>query len=159
MSKIPRLEDVAQIIFRQGWRYDDFSLLGNEKTGSIALGAQILKVAIDCEELDSNGNPRSTSIARLLERHGLYAPEVMNALEQLLYEEPAYSTDSVLVEHLQIEMVLAEDLLNKTGALLAAKGQTISEPLLHRLLNNTRNGSVSDHVHVLVTKRVMEAVG
>lgn len=157
ISKIPRLEEVAQIIFFQRWRYADSWVVSESNNSEIPQGAQILNIAIDCEELESTGISRRTSIARLLERQSRYASEVLRALEQVAAEETTYSTELVPVLDLQVEMVLAEDLTSKNGVLLAPKGQTISEALLRRLLNIADKGNVCDQIKVLVPDNVVLA--
>lgn len=157
VAKIPRLEEVAEIILHQSRRFDS-SCSSTQPVSTIPLGAQILHVVFDFEELESSGLPRNAAISRLLEKAGCYNMEVLAALQHLPLDESSYSRENILIQHLQVEMVLAEDLKNKSGALLAPRGQSISDALLRRLINNADNGNLSGRVQVLVPHRMMASV-
>ena len=145
IRKIPRLEEAAQIVHCQNWRY-----VTGEGMLDVPLAARILKVALDYEELESHGCERVKALRQLSDRQGWYAPEVLEALVKLS-DITAESTSSELpVRQLRPGMILAEDLLNKAGALLARKGQEISGALHYRLLSHSANGTVREPVRVLI---------
>ena len=53
-------------------------------------------------------------------------------------------------------MILAEDLMNKSGGVLVRKGQEISAAMLPRLVNQFSDGAVHESVRVWVPTKVSE---
>ncbi len=156
ICKIPRLESVAQMVFHQNRRYDSQIEESAGDDSLSLLGATILKVALDCEELESQGLHRGQALERLRERVGCYAPTVLRAMEQLPEDASRYASRVVSVAELRCQMILAEDLLNKSGVVLVRKGQQISAAMLTRLINHTMNGTLRDAIRVFIPAHLTE---
>lgn len=154
ICKIPRLEEAAQIVFFQNRHCDD--RFATETPGEFPLGSLILKVALDCEELESRGSSRARALEELKQRHGWYSPDVLKALEQLPEDEAKFASRVLPVSDLRCQMILAEDLLNKTGVVLVRKGQEISAAMLTRLNNHAVNGTVRESVRVWIPAKLLE---
>jgi hypothetical protein len=136
LANLPRLEGVRQILAlhvlpparKPG---------ADARTQRIELGAHLLRVAIDIEQmpagqLDADGSP----VAALRARGAMYDPEVLEAVE-LMYREPARRrpTRSVPARALRVGMVLAEDARLATGTLLVARGYEVTPSFIARIAN------------------------
>ena len=149
IGKIPRLEEVAAIIAYQEKRYDGGGRPEDGRRGAdIPYGARVLKVALDCDSLESRGHPRSEAIECLKGRSGWYDPDVLRALEKVPRDQVPCRTKEVLIRDLRCRMILAEDVHNATGLLMARKGQEITEFMLHRLQNYRDGGVIGASIKV-----------
>jgi response regulator RpfG family c-di-GMP phosphodiesterase len=155
IRKIPRLEEVSEIIAHQNRPFEGKSQsTDGDSDVQVPLGSRILKVALDCEELESRGVCRRNALEQLLERKGCYDPQVITALQQIPDDDDRFSTSVLPIRELRPDMILSEDLLNNAGVLLIRKGQEISGAMLYRLLNHSVNGTIREPVRVRVPARL-----
>lgn len=193
LVNIPRLEAIAHMIEGQQQPFITYppsqsSIENLTPEGVIALGAQILKVVLDLDQLMVRGLSHDEALLKLRERKGEYNPRVVAALESLpgeFYEpaapkKPPKTTSptrreplderasqvqpppeprqideigrSVRVRELSIGMVINEDVWTKDGALLVAKGQEVTYPVLQRLHNFARGMGVVEPIRVFVPR-------
>ncbi len=148
---IPRLGPVAEMVARlfEPWKADS--------DGDAAqLGSRVLAAALAFDELIVRGAGREAALAALRAEGSPYDPQVLAALE--FVEVPGQgSTVHVLeVAELRVGMVLDEDLNNKGGMLLVARGQEVSPSMLERLKNYGRMGSLEGPIRVRVTASLCE---
>lgn len=153
LEKIPRLELVAQMIERQ--LYPLAELEPNSKEGdefSIALGAHILKVANDLDQLLQDGMIKDAAIKTMKNRSGVYLPEVLATLVPL---EPRTRTKLVKVEDLDVGMIIIQDVKDKFGRRLVSHGQEVTYPLLTKLFSLAqRKGYIEEPICVVSPKIV-----
>ena len=135
LRNIPRLEPVLEILEHQNARFaDDRRDLPGPHGGAIPLGSRLLRVALDHDALELRGKIGATAIAVMRGRHGEYDPTLLDALATLrAWDEEGREMRELCVHDLHVGMFLAEDVLSRMGALLVARGQTISEGLILRL--------------------------
>jgi len=149
LSNIPRLEAVAHMIAKQDSAPPSSSARVDLRQDPVALGAQILKVAIAYDQLLNGGSSHEESLSRLLFRPEEFAPLVVDALADLERETQGMEARKCLISELQCDMVLQED-IRTDGMLLVAKGTRISYALLARMRNflrgNMNLGLVLVHV-------------
>ena len=80
LAHIPRMEEVAQIIFYQNKRFNGTGFPNDRKEGEgIPLGARILKVLADMVEVESKGVSRVVALEQLRNREGWYDPRILDA--------------------------------------------------------------------------------
>lgn len=150
VRKIPRLQDVADIIAYQEKRFDGSGLPQDGRKGEeLPLGARILKAALDAEGLQSQVPSRATLLARLRYRAGWYDPAVLDALEELPHEETNFESSTVHVRDMHCGMILGEDVLSVSGMVLLRKGLEISDLFLHRLHDVSANALLREPIRVL----------
>lgn len=139
LLNIPRLEDVREILrtYTRTYVLDPAEL--NDRNRAIAVrGAEILKVAVDFDALDSAGGPSADlALETLRGRVGHYDREVLEALAAHRGAKPHSDVRELPTNQLRPGMILAEDVKLRSGALLCARGYEISE----RFLDRTRNFS------------------
>jgi response regulator RpfG family c-di-GMP phosphodiesterase len=153
VRKIPRLEAVAEIVACQEKRFDGQGPPPDGRAGTdLPLGARVLKVALDFDNLQTRGHSGIGALEHLRYRDGWYDPAVLDALERVLGAETPRVVQSLPVRQLRCQMVLDEDLLRADGVLLVCRGQEITEPLLHRLLSFAANGVLREPVRVLAPR-------
>jgi len=141
LSNIPRLEAVAHMIAKQDSAPPSSSAGVDLRQDPVALGAQILKVAIAYDQL-LNGSSHEESLSSLLSRPEQFAPLVVDALANLEHETQSMEASKCLISELQCDMVLQEDIRTGEGMLLVAKGTRISYFLLARLRNFLRGNTI-----------------
>ncbi len=151
LRQIPRLEGVAEIIAYQEKLFSGRGQPEDGKKGSeIPLGARILKVALDCDNLEARGKCRAKVLECLKGRAGWYDTAVLKALEEIPEELESYSSQVLLVREMRCQMILAEDVLTNQSVMLVRNGQEITEALLQRLRNFSVNKSIREPLKVLV---------
>ena len=150
LSRIPRLEAVARMIAQQDSALPASAAGVDLKQDPVALGAQILKVAIAYDQLLSAGNGQGESLRRLRSRPEQFVGMVVDALANLELEARPMEVRMCSLSDLECEMVLQEDVRTAAGMLLVAKGTQINYALLARLRNFLRRSTISGTVLVHV---------
>ncbi|UCH10570.1 MAG: response regulator [Fidelibacterota bacterium] len=134
ISKIPRLESIAQIIEAQQRPYHGETakeLMRGEETA--ALGGYILNVAIEFDRLREQGLERDAILEQLQLRHVTHDPDLLEALGSLHVDASDIKVKSVGAHELKVGMELNDDVFTSDGILLASKGQEVTYPMLRRL--------------------------
>lgn len=161
VSAIPRMKEVAEIIAYQDRPFDgsgmpqrwiDESGVPHDfKTGDdIPLGARILKLALDFDALTTGGMTNAKAYETIYCRTRRYGEAIVNALEKLISIDEGYEVRFVRANELGRNMVLAEDLKNNTGALLASTGCEVTPLLRIRLFNLVQSKEVREPIKVFV---------
>lgn len=137
LASIPRLEPVRDIVRHSRAGFDPTRVQADTRarTGfEVPLGARILRVALDFEELESAGLTSAQAIERMLARGALYDPIVVEALRGL-HIGAVDTVVEVPIGKLREGMVIAADILAKNGTLLVARGHEVTPGLVRRLEN------------------------
>jgi response regulator RpfG family c-di-GMP phosphodiesterase len=151
VANIPRLEGVAEIIQYQQKRFDGSGIPSDSVAGQdIPLGARILKVALDYDELEWSGLADIDVLIELRGRPGWYDPEVLKVLQHAGGPETPIEIREVQLGQLTPMMTLAEDVTTVDGTLVVAKGQEVTASLCQRLKNFARRRSLTEPIRVLV---------
>ncbi|MGK7346319.1 MAG: HD domain-containing phosphohydrolase [Candidatus Nitrospinota bacterium M3_3B_026] len=151
LKKIPRLETVAEMIENQRTPFREVSAAWQgEKIDPVALGGQLLKTAIDFDNLIMEGKPIQKAVAKLLDDPGERNPLLVTALKNIVIKKEGSVPKLLRIGELAPGMTTAEDVRTKNGILLTSKGQEINELILQRLKNFWRNGAIDGRVRVLV---------
>ena len=159
LQDVPRMEITAEMIREQLRAYDQFPQAADSpEARKAALGAQILRAALDYDDLRRQGLEHAAAMDSLRERLGKYNPQVLDALQ----EKPApvdewrlLSTDSA---GLLVGMVLDENVYSKEGALVMKKGQEISLPYLEQLQKLSDSTGLVEPFRVRVSQRDLQRV-
>ena len=151
LSKIPRMQEVAEIITYQEKHFDGSGNPKDLRQGeAIPLGARILKVVLDFDVLETRGVIKGKALKQLKQRSGWYDPAVLVALEEVLGDVAKYVIRDAKVRELQVNMVLFEDVRTKKGQLLITRGQEVSTVLIERLANIARTAGIREPIQVCV---------
>lgn len=135
LSKIPRLDGVAEIIQHQQLRFDGRNSPPRAPRGpSLPLGARLLKVAFDFDALTMRGMTPGQAMAALSQAGSAYDQELVHLLGELRKPEERPPIQ-VTLEQLGVGMVLAAPVRLKNDLLLIAEGHLVTAALLARLHN------------------------
>jgi response regulator RpfG family c-di-GMP phosphodiesterase len=155
LSGIPRLEEIAEMIRYQNERFRSTTAPtpGTEETISgkdLPLGARVLKVALDLDELEKREESRAAALEKLFARRDWYDPDILDALEPALGPNPEEIVEIELAQ-LTPEMIVAEDIRTANGLLLVSAGQRVSVGMVERLRNWAKRGdrSIAHHVKII----------
>jgi response regulator RpfG family c-di-GMP phosphodiesterase len=147
LADIPRLESVVGMISEQLRRYDAFTeeIAVDEE---IAIGAQILRVALDYDLLLFQGKKHKEAVKELVAEKGMYNPDILKLLNNVKPGDEQIRIVSLKVHDISIGMIADEDIMAKNGILLTPKGQEITWPVLQGLLNFSKQVGVREPVRV-----------
>lgn len=154
IEQIPRLEGVRDLLLAQAT-----DLLvpanvrpGNGDTTASSLGAQILRLASDFDELDARAVPIATALELLAQRGSRYSTEVLEALGRTrgLTESGAAVREMTLLEVAE-GMTFAADVTGDNGMLLVARGQEVTASLVLRIRNSWRDFAATRRVAIIAT--------
>ncbi len=138
LATIPRLEPVREILSLQRRRFDGADEpFARPERRPLPLGARILRAAVDLDSLEATGLTPREALAAMEERAGIYDPDVLEALGDVLGAEGEEEVRELSLAQVRPGMVLATDVWSIGGVLLVARGHTVSDGLLGRLRNVT----------------------
>ena len=131
LRKIPRLQTVAEIVYRQG----SMSSIPVSGDRAVMIGASILSAALDFEELVSLGASPQQALAALRSEGRKYHRRVLDALATAAIFTGKTDVRIVPLFQLRVGMILDEEVRSARDALLVTRGEAISEGSLQRLRN------------------------
>jgi response regulator RpfG family c-di-GMP phosphodiesterase len=150
LEKIPRLENVTKMIALQQKRYNEYTdKLKSTEFEEVLIGAQILKVAIDLDQLLFRGVGRDEALNLMGKHKSHFNPEVLAALATIRLEDHGQAI-SLPVDQISEGMVAAEDVMAKNGVMIIPKGQTITKPQLQGLKNFAMQVGVVEPLRVQI---------
>jgi response regulator RpfG family c-di-GMP phosphodiesterase len=144
LAKIPRLEKVAEMVAQQRAAWN-----GKELSDPVLIGAHLLRVAFDFDEQMQQGKLLGEALVYLRGR-GEYNPKFIDALRQLQVEDARAEMRLLKLSELKPRMIMEADLFSKTGLLLLAKGQEVTEPAIARLNSFESLFGVAEPISVIV---------
>lgn len=150
VSNIPRLEAVHEILEHHGKAFNGVGLVPSDTVRGerIPIGARILKVASDYDQLEDAGRSLS-EILRAFANNGAYDPKIVSALEDLPAAVGEGASLSLRLVELRPGMVVAQDIKTTTGTLLVARGNEITESSLQRLFNFASSTGIREPISVM----------
>lgn len=148
ISRIPRMESVAEMVGNQNRRIDDEGDAGTEAS---IVGSRILKAVLDFDKLRNSGNSITNAYHELMGREGWYDATVLDALKDVVeIGDVAYESVGLSVSDLKPGMVLDRPLVSLRGQTLLSEGQEVTMSLILRLMSFAELGLIDDTVRVLV---------
>ena len=137
LANIPRLKQIAHMIEKQQIFFEEFPELDNptEEDLMICIGAQMLKIAIDFDQLVARAVSPRGALSALRKRKGQYNKKLLDTLENFQAEQVEVEFKEVKVKDLAIGMVTNGHVESKKGILLVPMGHEITYTVLERLRN------------------------
>lgn len=143
LANIPRLEGVQQILgsYRR-------SFASIETDGLLPVGARVLRILIDYDELETHGLPDDVAIDAMRSRDGVYDPALLDRFAAFVgVGRQKGRVVEVAVCDVRVGMTLAADVRSRTGHLLIARGYPVTRELVDRI-RNFQDGYVREPVRV-----------
>lgn len=142
LEKIPRLEEVAEMVRYQKKNFDGSGFPVDGVAGeAIPIGARILRILNDLLEREAQKRARADILQGLRQTSGRYDPKVLEAIAACFdvylgtAEPDCNGTVPVHVSDLTVGRTLAEDVLTGDGTLVVLGETIISDALLQKLKN------------------------
>jgi len=110
-------------------------------------------VALDFDALVAAGIRKNAAVLELKKRPGWYDPEVLTALETVVWLEARYLVQEVMHHQLADGMILDQDVETLTDTLLVTKGQEVTPIMRKRLKNFAETVGLKEPLRVLVPYR------
>jgi len=152
LEKIPRLELVARMIGKQNEKFRDIgSSYKSENEKRVAMGAQLICVARDFDQLIAEGEEKENALEQMKKNQGRYNPELVQALHSFDLEIGDFITRTIEIDELEIDMIIADDIRSKNGLLLVNKGQHVTLPIIERLKSFHRGVGLDNPIRILCT--------
>ncbi len=149
LCKIPRLEEVAEIVAHQGLRADDPALGPVPRT--VRVGASALSAALAFDELVVGGRSPESAASSLARDAGRFDSRVLKLLGSAKLPGQERVVQRMSVRELHVGMIIDEDVYASSGTLIVARGNVISVSMLERLGSSADSGAISPSVQVRVT--------
>jgi CheY-like chemotaxis protein len=151
LSKIPRMEAIAQMVAFQNTAVAEIKATTCEEREEIERGIQLLRVGLAYDEQLSRGLS-STEARRRIRATMIGAdPSIIELLVGLEPDVPMQLRECG-IRDLSAGMILQEDLFTKAGLLIAAKGQELSYTWIERLQAHFRLNVISGPLKVQLPK-------
>lgn len=153
IGNLPRMEAVRGILvnYSRSFRRTMTDTPGDARGELVDRGAQILKVAIDFDTLESAGDSPALAMGTLRARQDRYDPEVLQALADTRRTGRGEDVREISITALRSGMVLADDVKAISGTLLLARGFEVTTGLLERA-RHFRPGTVREPVRVYIRR-------
>lgn len=151
IADIPRMEPVRQILTEQGPHSTGAVEPGDvRRPVTLSLGARLLRIALDYDALQCRGLPPSVALGTLRGRMPAYDPAALEALTGLIGgAESECEVLELRVSGLHAGMILAEEVRMRSGGLLVARGQEVTESLIERLRNFSAGNGINEPLRVI----------
>jgi response regulator RpfG family c-di-GMP phosphodiesterase len=155
LVKIPRLKDVARIIYYHCQCYDGSSFPPDRVSGTnLPAGSRVLKILNDMAEIEALGHGPAEALRIMRGREEWYDPGILDAAcdcfgqEIVRTENPRTSFVTVGVDQLCLGHVLRSRLETTDGQTVLNAGQVITEPILEQVRNFARLGTIQLPIQV-----------
>jgi CheY-like chemotaxis protein len=144
INRIPRMENVSEIIANQNRRFSPVAA-ANDLCGAI------LHAVLDHDRYVFGGMTPELAFSAMRDRSENYDPRVLTALDAYLKASTVKFENAELpVTELQPGMYLDKPLLTLRGSTLLPAGQEITSSLILRLMNLVETGMVGERIKVSV---------
>jgi len=153
LSNIPRLESIARMIEGQQFSFGEYpATQERSKEGEdIATGAQMLKAALDLDQMITRGVELKTALTDMRKKDA-YNPSVLYALNSIEVGKDGLEVQTIRTSQLTSRMIVDEDIKAKNGMLLLTSGTEVNETIVIRLMGIARNVGIIEPFRVLVKR-------
>ena len=145
LNKIPRFEDVAQMILLQSENAN-----AADASPDVLLGASMLRVARDVEQCVASGASEAEAVAKLQPNRLANELELLKLLSGFQSVATAGNLQELRVGQMTAQMVLEDDVRTKSGVVVVPAQRQLTQPLLERLLRFSRAGVLVEPIRVRV---------
>jgi len=164
ISKIPRLEEVSEIVKYQEKDYNGKGFPIDDICGeNIPLGARVLRIFLDYNRFISQEFDKEEAIGRMEAfqiSSGVYDAKMFSIVKLMILNDEdetdpllaslpdkrGKALSSVKPAELEQGMILAEDIVSENGEIIASSGQELTAPMIVKINNYLENDLISGEV-------------
>lgn len=151
LRRIPRLETVAAIVGRQldpaSHEAAEWAVMEQDQ---VALGAQMLRAAIDLDVRIQRGATLREALRALSSVHETYNAALLEILESVDVSTLPSALVEVALGDLDTGMILYDDARTRTGVVVVQKGYEVTPLVRERLYRYDRTVGIEQPIRVLV---------
>lgn len=156
ISKIPRLERVADIVLLQQSEYCAASRVHVGECHTVEWRAGCLRAALDFDTRMEQQVAPLDALEQLRASKSSWPTAVLDVLEDVVLESSRHTSRLVTINELRAGMILDENLVDVGGRVLLTKGQQIAEWLITRLQRLGLVDSIRQPIRIIDTVPQME---
>lgn len=152
LGNIPRLELVQAILVKTPKHFHQSdTVVADPEKHLVARGAHILKIALDFDALDVQGNDTEHAFDTMRTRLNFYNPEILETFAKIQCSNGIQKggTREIPIAAIQEGMILAQDVRLANGTLLATRGYEVTAGFVERA-KHFRPGYVKGPIRVTV---------
>ena len=154
LRHIPRLEEVAEIILYMNKNYNGSGYPPTQVFGDqIPLGARILRVASDFQDLLPKKRSRQDALADMRTRLAWYDPAIVEILAQVILEEHVEDAGSeprrIPLAELRVGHMLAKGIFTVDGLLVVPEGTVLHGSHMEKMRNFARLSGLKEPMWVI----------
>lgn len=151
LANVRRLEHVAWMISQQlpGETLQNPPQVPGMPPAILVVGAKILRVAVAFDDLMMRGVSHAEAVRRL-QRRPEFDQDLVNAMVDMKPEESKMELRKLPISALSVGMILQQDLKNRAGLLLVARGQEVTYALLVRIEHLAQARLIDNEVIAMV---------
>ena len=151
LANVRRLEPVAWMIGQQLVRGAPQKIpkVPDLPEEALALGAKMLRVAVAFDNLRMRGVSVEDAVLQLRYRSDFDA-KLVDALVEMKPYESKMELRKLSISNITVGTILQQDVKNRAGVLIVAKGQEVTGPLLIRLEHFSRARLIDNEIVALV---------
>lgn len=151
LMHIPRLETVAQMVARQRDPIDVFSDTPVEDMDIADLGGQLIRMAVDFDDLSVRGMDTEEVLASMDNKSVQYLPGFMELFSKVVRNTALKMTyREIKANEVSPGMILDQDVISDTGALVVRKGMEVSSSVYNILKRMGNAGKIRMTFRVLI---------
>ncbi|HZP30460.1 MAG TPA: HD domain-containing phosphohydrolase, partial [Acidimicrobiia bacterium] len=151
LGSIPRLDEVRDAIRLHPKHFDGSGDPPDSRSGTdLPLGARMLRIAVDLDNLHAQGMTSSQAVPLLERRRGFYDPDLLAAFARKVAMSKTAEVAEITVGQLREGMRLTRDVLTTAGALLVGREHVVTEQMLQRIRNYQRSVGVAEPLYVVL---------
>ncbi len=156
LRKIPKMEEIANIIAYQQKNYDGSGFpIDSVKGNQIPLGARILRFALDFDLHFLREKNKRNALKKILEHKERYDPKVFKAFLEVLSVDDEYRLKKVKVDEIIPYMVVMEDVYSLNGMVLLKKGHEVSKSIAEKIRFLDKTYGVKQPIQVLMPPKFL----
>lgn len=142
LSQIPRMSEVVALIGCQKDCYIDESVM--------PVDAVLLNICLEFDDLEQLNIDRDAAVEELRLRWEANNLPVFRAFVETVYKDAGHMPEKVALKDVKPGMILRQDIIDRSGTLIMAKGQEISDIACVRLFRIRKGFELPEDVDVLI---------
>ncbi|NDV18577.1 response regulator [Pseudodesulfovibrio sp. JC047] len=159
IAKLPRLDSIGEMVSYQLKGYDGTGTPKDPIKGTdIPIGGRILKMALDYDLALHHTKDPQKAFLLLEENRDKYDPELLYHLRGMLGVESRYTIRTLHYADLQPGMILHEDVVSTSGALLLKKSLELNKEKVDRIALFAKKVGIDKDIVVLVPELIISTI-